>query len=200
MRDVSRQIEMGQHRAIRFWIVLKMFSCKTMERGHFPRRDSDTSATSFLLSNEYLNIWCEELRILICLYIYIFYKNFFYHFIFFFVCFSFSLISFYLFIFFFCLNFFVYLIFFLKFSSCLLFIIILLRFNSIARYIFELKYFIFYKLELQSYTIILLQIFNRILFIISLFFYYITFHFFNFLTFLCHSNNIILIRFYESLY
>lgn len=84
MRDVSRQIEMGQHRAIRFWIVLKMFSCKTMERGHFPRRDtSDTSATSFLLSNEYLNIWCEELRILICLYIYIFYKNFFYHFIFF---------------------------------------------------------------------------------------------------------------------
>lgn len=114
MRDVSRQIEMGQHRAIRFWIVLKMFSCKTMERGHFPRRDSDTSATSFLLSNEYLNIWCEELRILICLYIYIFYKNFFYHFIFFFVCFSFSLISFYLFIFFFCLNFFI-LFFFLNF-------------------------------------------------------------------------------------
>lgn len=148
MRDVSRQIEMGQHRAIRFWIVLKMFSCKTMERGHFPRRDSDTSATSFLLSNEYLNIWCEELRILICLYIY-FIKIFFI--ILFFCCMFFFFTDKFLFIYFFLLLKFLYLIFFLKFSSCLLFIVIIsLRFNSIARCIFQLKYFISYKLEFYN--------------------------------------------------
>lgn len=59
MRDVSRQIEMGQHRAIRFWIILKMFSCKTMERGHFPRWDSDTSAT---VSYFQMSIWIFDVR------------------------------------------------------------------------------------------------------------------------------------------
>lgn len=127
MRDVSRQIEMGQHRAIRFWIILKMFSCKTMERGHFPRRDSDTSATSFLLSNEYLNIWCEELRILIIHILLVsFLTRIFSIILSFFICFYFSLISFYLY---FILNIFVhFLLLLLKFISSFTFVYLIFFF------------------------------------------------------------------------
>lgn len=92
MRDVSRQIEMGQHRAIRFWIVLKMFSCKTMKRGHFPREDSDTSAT---VSYSQTSIWIFDAGnwesrfslLYICVLIFYmgFYKSFF-HFTLSFVC------------------------------------------------------------------------------------------------------------------